>query len=118
MSYCRWSSDNWKCDLYCYESSQRFITHVAGNRIVGDVPLLPDILTADQGEWSRAHEKQMDFLNSAEHIKIGLPYDGETFIDKTLEDFKKRIIQLKEAGYCVPDYVIESIEEEIEARDS
>lgn len=34
MSYCRWSSDNWKCDLYCYEDANGYITHVADNRIV------------------------------------------------------------------------------------
>ncbi len=34
MSYCRWSSDNTNCDLYCYEDcSGGFTTHVAGFRL-------------------------------------------------------------------------------------
>jgi DNA repair photolyase len=32
MSYCRWSSDYFNCDLYCYESNSGYETHVAAYR--------------------------------------------------------------------------------------
>ena len=53
MSYCRWSSDNWKCDLYCYEDvSGGITTHVAGNRIVGDIPEAPlSLLGKTEGHY-------------------------------------------------------------------
>ena len=28
MSYCRWSTDDFACDLYCYESAAEYVTHV------------------------------------------------------------------------------------------
>src|SRR5687767_6611694 len=40
MSYCRWSTDDFQCDLYCYEDvSGGFTTHVAGRRKIWDAPL-------------------------------------------------------------------------------
>jgi len=112
MSYCRWSSDNWKCDLYCYEGSDGFVTHIANRKLVKEAPLVPDLLTTDNETWSKAHGSQMDFLKYAKRKDIGLPYDGQTFVDESLEDFLERVKHLKETGYCVPDYVIKSIEDE------
>ncbi len=43
MSYCRWSSMNWMCDVYVYEDcGGGWTTHVAGNRRV--IQPIPDIL--------------------------------------------------------------------------
>lgn len=43
MSYCRWSSMNWRCDVYTYEDVMGgWTTHVAGRRRV--IPPIPDIL--------------------------------------------------------------------------
>lgn len=42
MSYCRFSSDNFKSDVYVYESvDDCFYTHVAGNRLI--LPPFPEI---------------------------------------------------------------------------
>lgn len=42
MSYCRWSSMNWMCDVYVYQDvGGGWTTHVAGRRRV--VPPVPDI---------------------------------------------------------------------------
>ena len=113
MSYCRWSSMNWKCDLYCYEGTGGFTTHVAGNRVQGNAPeLLP--LTAPPDEWLKAYRKQLAFLKNAERVDIGLPHDRETFVDPDLERFLERLMYLREVGYIFPDYVIESIKEEME----
>lgn len=116
MSYCRWSSDNWKCDLYCYEDvSGGITTHVAGNRIVGDIPKVPFILNVDNKTWLKAHRKQMRFLGKAKRESIGLPYDGETFNDPDYESFLKRLFHLREAGYNFPDCVIEEVSMEVKA---
>ena len=29
MAYCRWSSEDYQCDLYCYESKEGYVTKVA-----------------------------------------------------------------------------------------
>ena len=112
MSYCRWSSDDWKCDLYCYHSiCGNYITHVAARRHV-DVPVNPYRPT-ETNYWLY-HQKQMKFLNSAEMQDIGLPYDGEHFSDPDLISFLERVNCLKEARYHVPFYVLEAIELELE----
>lgn len=114
MSYCRWSSNNWDCDLYCYQGADNiYITHVATNRIVGDVPKVPILLTIPTDKWVELHRKQMDFLETAKRKNIGLPYDGETFEDKDLQSFLNTVEHLKETGYHVPDFVMETIKEEI-----
>lgn len=85
MSYCRWSSEGNKSDVYCYENvSRKWITHVAGNKLI-----------------------------NGEHYPIGLPHDGETFDDDSIEDMLKTLLMLRGLGYHVPQFAIESIEEEI-----
>src|SRR6185369_2318044 len=99
MSYCRWSSDDWRCDLYCYESEDGgWTTHVAGRKAI-DVPRsLPYPINAPEDqkerlweEWFVSHKAQMKFLETAEYRTIDLPHAGETFRDYALEDFKDRL---------------------------
>lgn len=118
MSYCRWSSDNWQCDLYCYEDcSGGWTTHVASRRRVGDIPddrmqdFLEMKITAE--EYIENHKAQMEAVGNSELVCIGLPHDGETFNDATLEQFKARLLLLRSIGYRFPDYVLERVEEEI-----
>lgn len=40
MSFCRWSSDDWACDVYAYESEEGFIIHVATAE-KAEIPFLP-----------------------------------------------------------------------------
>lgn len=111
MSYCRWSSDNFKCDLYVYSDvSGGYTTHVAGRRVVGDVP--PVDYQAD--DWAAARKAQSDFLHSAEHQEIDHPDAGKTFNDADLESLLERLTYLRSEGFCIPDYVFETVREEIE----
>ncbi len=32
MSYCRWSDDDFQCDIYAFEDETCFVVHVATNR--------------------------------------------------------------------------------------
>ena len=116
MSYCRWSSDNWKCDVYCYEDcSGGWTTHVASQKHV-DVPEanFPEENTKEaKDKWAKEMKEQMKHLETCTMRPIGLAYDGETFNDPTLEEFKERLTMLKEAGYNVPAYVFETIDDEI-----
>lgn len=114
MSFCRWSSMDFGCDLYCYESDQGYMTHIACNRVVGDIPRAEHLLTKETlTEFCSALTEQHKFLDTAERKTIGLPYDGETFCDATLEEFLTTLNVLKDVGYVFPDYVIESVQEEI-----
>lgn len=118
MSYCRWSSDNWKCDLYCYEDvSGGWTTHVADRRRVGFVPddrwgdFVRGVISAQ--EYADLHRAQMDILSNLPMEDIDLPHAGETFNDASLEEFKDRLLYLRSIGYHFPDYVLERVNEEI-----
>lgn len=118
MSYCRWSSLNWRCDLYCYEHVDGgFVTHVAGNRVVGDIPTEPswDLIQTDPQAWSDQHSAVMKFLETATREPITLPEAGACFTDPTLATFKERLLWLRQLGYVFPDYVLEDVDEEIAA---
>jgi hypothetical protein len=119
VSYCRWSTDDFRCDLYCYQDvSGGWTTHVASSRYVGEGRPHEDwslILKGeeDAAEFWRQHAALEAWLDKAKHESIGLPYDGATFHDYTLEGFLDLLITLKEAGYCFPDHVIDDVREEI-----
>lgn len=55
----------------------------------------------------------MEAIDAAPLEEIGLPYDGETFNDPTLEIFRDRLLELRTIGYRFPDYVLTAIEEEM-----
>jgi hypothetical protein len=115
MSYCRWSSDDYRCDLYCYEDvSVGWTTHVAARRVVGDIPkLVFEKLESDPGAFAASYEAQAKFLDTAEYADIGGPFDGESFNDSTLRAFRERIVRLRAAGYHCPDSVLDEIDAEI-----
>lgn len=115
MSYCRWSCDNFRCDLYTYESDDGFVIHVAGNRIVGDIPSVPDILTSPAVEYVAAYQARAQFLKTAEREPITLPHAGETIIAADLEEFDAWLHDLRALGYNFPDHVLEEVAEELKA---
>ena len=116
MSYCRWSSDSYRCDLYCYEACEEWVTHVASRRRempddLRDPPL--DMLISDPAKWAVEYNIFMDEMDKCQWAEIGLPHDGETFYDSTLEEFRARVAGLIELGYNIPDGVLPAIDEEI-----
>lgn len=112
MSLCRFSSNNFGCDLYCYYDCDGGITtHVARNRVLGDIPKVPSLATVSNEEWLAAHQAQMSFIDTAERAHIGLPEDGESFNNPDLESFKSRLTYLRELGYVFPDYLFDADEE-------
>ena len=116
MAYCRWSSMNWRCDIYCYQHVDGgYTTHVASNRVLGDIPAEPswDLIQTNQEQWVIEHKAVMDFLETCKRERIGLLHDGETFNDPDLETFRARLMDLRAAGYVFPDYVLEEIDEEM-----
>lgn len=120
MSYCRWSSNNWDCDLYCYESEDGYTTHVASYRKVGATPIpqvdVQLLLSGRTAEYWAGYKAQNEWLKTAERVKIGLPYDGRSFDDETLEEFLERVTMLRDAGYHVPPWLIDDIREEMQPR--
>ena len=115
MSYCRWSCDDFRSDVYCYESYYGgFVTCVAGRRYVGHIESLP-ALTADNVEgWMAAKDKQIADLDKCEIVPIAHPDAGEEFVDINIEDMLDRLEYLQREGFHVPQSAFDAIRAEIE----
>jgi len=121
MSYCRWSTDNFSCDLYCYEHVDGgYAIHIAGNRIVSKLPPDADWRLAETNwdEFCRQRDVWMEAMEVAEREDITLPYAGESFYPETLEQFRDKLINLRQIGYNFPDYVLRIVDEEISDREA
>lgn len=126
MSYCRWSSDNFKCDLYCYaDCGGGYTTHVARYRwrlwfrIYCWITDKRIDICGDKFRMPRYHYRDLifDLPHWLIHKKIKLPEAGEAFNDTTLEKFRDRVGVLISAGFKVPDYVLPTIKSEIREAD-
>ena len=113
MSYCRFSSNNCKCDVYAYEAESGFTVHVAASRLVDEIPPLLHILSTPNEEWFASYQKQAEAIRKSPHKNIGGIYDGKSFSFDTLPELLACLLDIREHGYIVPDFVIEDIEEEI-----
>lgn len=140
MSYCRFSSDNWRSDVYTYEHcGGGFVTHVAGNKRI--FPPIPDIpyswmprfgakyVPAERRvvyptRWHSFaahrvysvsalwHRLHMWSLSVIPSKNIGLPHDGESFSDETASECAERLVSLRAVGYHVPQSAINALREE------
>lgn len=112
MSYCRWSSDNFKSAVYVYEFEQGWTIHVASNKMVGEPPFAEymDVFSKmDRLEWARRYKERDAWMDQAERLPIGLPHDGKTYCESSPQDAAIRLNILKEVGYHIPDGVIEEL---------
>lgn len=116
MSYCRWSSDDFQCDVYVYEHVHGgFVTHVAGNRRTPSEPFPPQVSITDIDAYI-ARRKIVDaMLEATERKPIGLPHDGESFNDDTASECADRLERLRALGYNVPQRAIDALREEAAA---
>ena len=123
MAYCRWSTNSYQCDLYCYESDQGYITNVASGRhdkllLEHDNPYgekgLMLLRDSKFDEWKEMQDHWKEVMDTCPIHPINSPYAGESYCDATLEEFRDRIITLSaDPNLNVPDYLIPMINEEI-----
>jgi hypothetical protein len=118
MSYCRWSSNDFQCDVYVYESRDGFWTHVAARRPVFDGPLpppadLPRGFTEAQFEAWIGRRRAVDaMVDRATLVDIGGPHDGTDFCDRLPGECADRLVMLRDAGYWVPQSAIDALRAE------
>lgn len=116
MSYCRFSTDCYQSDIYAYDCVYGGITiHVASNRRESDQPR-PMLAPDGNRETYLAYMRQCaDWVANSKHVPIGLPHDGQTFVFGTdLEAALRKLRELRQLGYRVPDIAIEALESEAE----
>ncbi len=119
MSYCRYSCDDYQCNLYCYETEGGYQTHVAKYKAVFTEPLPPVVaFEADNGKaWFERYKAAMAIVDAAPLVPVGLASDGEDYLDSTLEEFMDTLTRLKAEGYRFPECVFDLVRQEIAVRD-
>lgn len=92
MSYCRFSSDDGKSDVYVYSNLEgNYITSIARSRKV-DAP------EGDAGpRW----------------VPVTLPFAGHEFCDGTAADTLTRLLALRNEGYHIPQDAIDRLFTEV-----
>lgn len=121
MAYCRFSSMDGKCNVYAYEDVYGGYTiHLAGRKRtnIDKAPPYPDLslLDKDLEEFKRQDKIRRDWDESEGKVweNLKLKHASRTFREDSLEDFRDRLIYLRELGYTFPDYVFDCIEEEMQ----
>ena len=90
MSYCRFSDDNFKCDVYAYEHCDGwFQIHVAGNRFVDKIPNFPSVNQSSE-EFNGLYKERQRVIDKSARVDIDLMYAGESFELNTLEEMKAK----------------------------
>lgn len=111
MSYCRFSSDNFTSDLYIYATTEGWTIHVAGNRVVGEIPQI-DWTSMERDEvnaFVAQSNAQMDFLKTAARAPITCAYAGETLNLPTAAECADKVEELVALGYHCPTGVVEEL---------
>lgn len=122
MSYCRWSSMNFSCDLYVYEHVGGYwAIHVAGRRRTAELPPDPmlslpreDATEDERAAWMEAYNARNKALDETRDsmVDIDLPHAGETFCLSSPGECADKIEELIGLGYVCPDYVVPELREE------
>ncbi len=118
MSYCRFSSDDFQCDVYVYESDMGYEVHVANYKTNFHEPTPAPIKLTPENilEYVDRVNKVLEMLEKADKQPIGLPHDGESYCFDTALQAANCLIQLKVVGYRVPQCAIDSLLEESEEK--
>lgn len=116
MSYCRFSSNDYACDVYVYEDAVGgYMTHVAACRYRFDEPLPPPVPFEHEDEWVARMVQVQKLAESAPRDPITLPYAGSTFTDATPAALLRRLEELAALGYRIPSYVFDELRAERDA---
>ena len=111
MSYCRWSSDDFQCDVYVYESECGWVVHVARRRRIipatvrAGLPTEPVSRFVALMDWMDAHPEQWVSL---EHLDGA----GQSFDTETPGECADILAGLQGRGFRVPDGVIAALRAE------
>lgn len=116
MSYCRFSSDNFKCEVYCYEGIDGFHVIIARKKFkdIKNAPHVDYINDYNIDEVLIQHKNFNDWMETAEEVDIGLPEDGEHYVFGDVHQAYEKMKQLKEMGYYIPVYTMEILKEDAE----
>ena len=109
MSYCRFSSDNWNSDIYCYQTVDGYTIHVASNRYDREITPLDE---STEDKLLKSYRQQREDINKAKKVNIELDGAGESYYLSTPQETVDKLKELKSKGFRVPDFAIKALEDE------
>lgn len=115
MSLCRFSSNDFQCDVYTFaDVNGGYTTHVAGNRVVFSEPL-PAPVPFDKEHVDAYVQRQVrvgQMVDQATRVPIDLPHAGESFYYQDAETAADTLEMLRTLGYNIPQYAIDALRED------
>jgi len=121
MSYTRWSTDNFRSDVYCYphidghyqleiaSSREMESSEDTNSRVRYRMPI--DLPYAGH---SFSFDTLKELYNKVRYrMPIDLPYAGHSFSFDTLEELFNKLTELKILGYYIADSAFNNIEKGI-----
>lgn len=122
MSYCRWSGEDYQCDVYVWaDVNGGWRTEVAGRRWVYEVELPPPVelapgCTDEQVRaWYQRHRTVTDLHGDetkGRWFDLPEPDGGRSFWHDTPGECADHLERLREAGFNVPQYAIDALRQE------
>ena len=110
MSICRFSDNDYQCDLYVYHDTLGGITiHVAGNRVQYNKQLPTYVDMDNFSEWIKRHNIVSEMFDQSEKVKIDLPYADESFYGLSPQEAHSKVDELIRLGYNCPEYVLNEL---------
>lgn len=107
MTWCTFSSDDYRCDVWATTQIDRFQIVMAKDRIVGDIPRADHL---DEPETEEAYKvawrKQREFIENAVREPIDHPDANMTFWSSEFPEFAAKMQQLHNDGFRIPDEVM------------
>ncbi len=113
MAYCRFSTDDFQCDVYVYEDVDGGYTiHVAKICLVYNDPIPPKVPMSDIDAFIERRTIMDEIYKCADEAPTPLQYAGKSFNYDTATDAAAFLQELKHLGYRVPDSVIKDLIDE------
>lgn len=116
MSYCRWSSDNFNCDLYCFEHCGGWYqTYTAGSRHRAWLRVFNWLTDKRLRYQDGTHAFRVERFQTwrwphwLTHKPIRLPNAAKAFEDPTEEAMFARILALHREGFRVPKELLREV---------
>lgn len=122
MSYCRFSSDDWQCDVYVWaDVDGGWRTEVAGRRFVfnelADPVELPRPFTEAQFRAWYERSRHVTDMHGDESqgywLDLPVPKGGHSYWHATPAECADNLERLLAAGFNVPQYAIDELRGEV-----
>lgn len=117
MSYCRFSSDSFKSDVYVYHGVGGYHILVAQYRCANDFAY-PELFPAPEGKkaqerhYKAVAEGQKKWFATMTRTKLELEHSGETFVVESAKAAIDRLNYLARIGFHVPESVLQALADE------